>query len=63
MDKQKISGYVMVIAGFAMLVLNAVSYIFGLDTKNPAFSVLGLIFVFMGLKTSRKTSNSPHVKT
>ena len=56
MDKQKISGYTMTAIGFAMLLVNALSYIFNLDMKNPAFSVLGLVFVFVGLRISRKSS-------
>jgi hypothetical protein len=41
--------------GFTMLLLNAVSYIFGWDTKSPLFTILGLTFVVIGLKIARKT--------
>jgi len=39
--------------GFAMILINAFSYILDWDIKNPAFTVLGIIFVTLGLKVAR----------
>jgi uncharacterized membrane protein len=55
MDKQKNSGYMMAGVGFVMLLANAFSYIFDWNMKSPAFTVLGLIFVLIGLKRARKS--------
>jgi hypothetical protein len=49
----KILGLTMALIGFAMIVFNALNYIFGWDFKNPAFTVLGLVFVLIGLKQTR----------
>jgi hypothetical protein len=46
----------MVGVGFAMLLVNAFSYIFDWGIKSSAFTVLGLVFVSIGLKTARKIS-------
>ncbi|MFA6022622.1 MAG: hypothetical protein WC781_00880 [Candidatus Pacearchaeota archaeon] len=48
----KISKYIMVIIGFIMLLINAISYIFNLDITSPAMVVLGLVFVVIGMKIS-----------
>ena len=56
MDKQKNSGYIMAGVGFIMLLANAFSYIFDWNIKSPAFTVLGLIFVLIGLKRARKSN-------
>ncbi len=50
MNKQKIMGYISVAAGFAMLILNAIGYIFDSRIKSPVYTVLGLVFVLIGLK-------------
>jgi len=54
MKNQQLSGYSMAGIGFAMLLINAFSYIFNWDVKSPAFSILGLIFVGIGLNVARK---------
>jgi hypothetical protein len=56
MNKKKTSGYVMAGIGFLMLLVNALSYIFGWSLKTPIFTVLGLVFVLIGLKNVRKPS-------
>lgn len=43
----------MAVIGFALLLVNAASYVFGWNTKNPAFTVLGLVFVLIGLKKAK----------
>jgi len=55
MNKQKVSGYVMAVVGFVMLAINATSYIFGLDFRHPALTVMGLVFVTIGGGMIRKT--------
>ncbi|MCX6764702.1 MAG: hypothetical protein NTU58_03340 [Candidatus Nealsonbacteria bacterium] len=54
MSKNKISGYIMTIIGFAMILTNAIGYIFRLDIKSSAFGVMGIVFVLIGLKIARK---------
>jgi hypothetical protein len=54
MDTQMISGYTMVGVGFAMLLVNAFSYLFDWGIKTPAFTVLGLVSAVIGLKKARK---------
>lgn len=45
----------MSLLGFAMLLINAYGYIFDGHIKHPAMTIMGLIFVVMGLKMLRKT--------
>jgi hypothetical protein len=40
--------------GFVMLAVNAAGYIFDLEIKHPAFTILGLIFVAIGMRNARK---------
>ena len=54
MENNRISGYIMMITGFGMILINALSYIFHWDLKSPAFTVLGLVLVVIGMKTARK---------
>ena len=52
--QQKISGYFMAIVGFIMLLINAIGYIFNLDIKHPALTVMGIVFVVIGMGRVRK---------
>ena len=54
MDEQQISGYIMAAGGFVMILMNALSYLFGRDLKSPAFTILGLVLIVIGTKTVRK---------
>lgn len=54
MGKQKFSGYLMAVIGLAMLLINALSYIFDGNIKSPAFTIMGLVFVVIGLKLANK---------
>jgi len=56
MNKKKTPSYIMVGIGFLMLLINALSYIFGLSLKTPIFTILGLVFVLIGLRNVRKLS-------
>jgi len=54
--KNKISKYIMPAIGFIMLAVNAVGYVFDLDIKRPALTVLGLVFVVIGMQIARKNN-------
>jgi len=56
MDEREISGYIMAIVGFVMILINALSYLLGWNLKSPAFTILGLVLIVIGAKTARKTS-------
>ena len=56
MDDQEISGLIMAVVGFLMILLNALSYLLGWTWKSPAFTILGLVLIVIGAKTARKTS-------
>jgi membrane protein implicated in regulation of membrane protease activity len=56
MEKQQISGYIMAGAGFAMILINALSYLLGWDLKSPAFTILGLVLIVIGARSARKSS-------
>ena len=56
MDEREISGYIMAVVGFVMILINALSYLLGWNLKSPAFTILGLVFIVIGAKTARKTS-------
>jgi membrane protein implicated in regulation of membrane protease activity len=56
MDEQEISGYIMAVVGVVMILINALSYLFGWTWKSPAFTILGLVLIVIGAKTARKTS-------
>jgi len=53
--KAKISGYIMAIAGFILILINALDYILNWKLEMPVFGTLGIIFVAIGMKTVRKT--------
>jgi hypothetical protein len=55
MKKNKLFGYIMAGVGFALIVLNALSYILYWSTKSSVLSILGIVFLVIGLKTARKT--------
>jgi len=50
---KKIQGYAMFIIGFILLSLNALSYLLDWQSKNAAFTILGIVFVIVGLKRAR----------
>ena len=56
MDEREISGYIMAVVGFVMILINALSYLLGWNLKSPAFTILGLVLIVIGAKTARKTS-------
>jgi hypothetical protein len=50
---RQLSGYPVAVAGFTLLVINALSYILDWEIKSPALTVIGLIFVILGLRLAR----------
>ncbi|MDD1707440.1 MAG: hypothetical protein LUO81_04500 [Methanoregulaceae archaeon] len=52
-EKRQLSGYPVVAAGFTLLLINALSYIFNWEIKSPALTVTGLIFLIIGLRIAR----------
>jgi len=53
-DKNKMRGIIMAGVGFLMLLVNVFAYILHWDIRNAVFTVLGLIFVVIGLKIFKK---------
>jgi len=49
MNKQNIPQYIMAVIGFALILINAIGYLFDLGIKNPALVVMGLVFVIIGM--------------
>jgi hypothetical protein len=56
MDEPQISGYFMAAIGFAIILINTISYLSGWNLKSPALTVLGLVLMVIGEKTARKSS-------
>jgi hypothetical protein len=56
MDERLIAGYIMAIAGFFMILINALSYILPGDLKSPAFTILGLVLIVIGARTAQRSS-------
>lgn len=54
MAKTKTKGLIMATIGLLMLLWNAASYLFDLGMKHTAFTVLGLVFVVIGMKMAKK---------
>jgi hypothetical protein len=53
-DGKRFSGHIMAGIGFLMLLANAFAYLFGWDMRHPAFTVLGLVFVVIGMGMVKK---------
>lgn len=54
LNKKKIMGYIMAITGFVMLAVNAIGYLFNLDFKAPPLTIMGIVFVVIGMGSVRK---------
>lgn len=57
MNKQKISGYIMAVIGLIILLVHAIGYIFHLGIKVSALTIMGLVFVVVGMNIVRKSEN------
>jgi len=51
---KKIFVYIMPAVGLLILLYHAIAYLFDLNFKNPALTVLGLVFVAVGMQKVRK---------
>lgn len=56
MEKQQISGYIMAIVGFVLILINALGYILGWELKSPALTIVGLVLVVIGAGTAKRSS-------
>jgi len=54
MDRQAMGAYAMALIGFAMILYNAYGYLSGQYDGAPAFTVMGLVFVAIGMANARK---------
>jgi uncharacterized membrane protein len=48
-------GYTMAIIGLIFLLYNTLSYVLGWESRSSAFTILGLVFVVIGMKRARKS--------
>jgi len=55
-NNKKVSGRIMVVVGFIMILINAIGYIFHLDITSAPLTIMGLVFVAIGMKIARKPS-------
>jgi hypothetical protein len=55
MNKKRLSGIIMFCIGFVMILISALGYLFNWDTKSPALTIMGLVFVAIGLQMARKS--------
>jgi hypothetical protein len=51
--KNKTRGLVMILAGFFMILINALTY-FIRDSTQPAVGIIGLVFVLTGMNISKR---------
>ena len=51
-----ISGYIMAIIGFLLILYNALNYIFGWNEGSTPLSVIGIVFVAVGMGIVKKSS-------
>ena len=63
MDKRYIFGYILVIVGFIMILINAINYIFHLGKASPSRLVLAIIFLTVGMMNVRAISKMNISKT
>lgn len=55
MNKESLRGYIVFGWGFFLILINGLGYILRFGLNSPALSIMGLIFVILGL-TLRKNS-------
>ncbi len=53
---KKERGYVMVIVGFFMIIVNALSYILNWNGEFVPLGIIGLVFVAVGLRWTRESN-------
>jgi hypothetical protein len=55
MERDKIAGYGIALFGFALLLFNALGYILDWETRSPAASIFGILFLGAGLALARRS--------
>jgi hypothetical protein len=53
-NRQLISGYIMALVGFILILRNATAYLFQLDNRPSAITIIGIVFFLIGLGNVRK---------
>jgi hypothetical protein len=56
-NAKKVSGYIMAIIGFMLILLNAASYILKTDSTSPVIFILGIMFLSIGTMNIKKQRN------
>lgn len=56
--KSLISGYVMAIIGFLLILYNALNYIFGWNAGSTPLFVIGIVFVVVGMGIVKKSRHN-----
>jgi hypothetical protein len=56
-NKKKITGYIMAIIGFIIILYNALNYIFGWKLDTP-IGVIGIVLLAIGMGMVRKSTKS-----
>jgi hypothetical protein len=51
--KKQISGIIMAVIGFCGIIFSAMNYILGWDLNTAAISIMGLVFVAIGMPMAR----------
>lgn len=46
----------MAVIGFIMVLVNAIGYILDLNVRTPSLTILGLVFVVIGMKIAKKSN-------
>ena len=54
MDRIKLMGHMMAWTGLFMVLTNAFNYLFGWNSIQPSFGIIGLVFAAIGFKIIRK---------
>lgn len=52
--KKNIQKYTMPVIGLIILLANAIAYIFNLNFNRPSLTIMGLVFLVIGLRLARK---------
>lgn len=57
-NKRKIVGYIMALIGFVMILISALNYILGWNMQTSTYSIIGIVFVTIGIGTVKKSRGS-----
>ncbi|HII94758.1 MAG TPA: hypothetical protein HA367_03345 [Candidatus Methanofastidiosum sp.] len=54
-NPKKVSGYIMAIIGFVLILVNAIGYILKTNSTPSVIFILGIIFLVIGMMSIRKS--------